>query len=252
MNRVLILLAVSWLTRAPVPAQKLDPVQWTLTLEPRTARPGSTVLARFEATLEDGWYLYSPTTPPGGPIPTRIDLEPAPGLSSYRLYQRRPAVKFDANFNLDTEVYSGKTEFLFELILAEDAAPGPLEVRARARYQTCTDKLCLPPVRKTAAATLMVDSVAPVVAPAIPADFLPVGEAVSLAAKTSAPPVSPPPVERAGRTQAGGIPFVGVAFGFGLAAVFTPCVFPMIPITVSFFLRQRGGGRRDSIIQALI
>ncbi len=252
MNRVLILLAVSWLTRAPVPAQKLDPVQWTLTLEPRTARPGSTVLARFEATLEDGWYLYSPTTPPGGPIPTRIDLEPAPGLSSYRLYQRRPAVKFDANFNLDTEVYSGKTEFLFELILAEDAAPGPLEVRARARYQTCTDKLCLPPVRKTAAATLMVDSVAPTVAPAIPADFLPVGEAVSLAAKTSAPPVPPPPAERAGRTQAGGIPFVGVAFGFGLAAVFTPCVFPMIPITVSFFLRQRGGGRRDSIIQALI
>ena len=43
-----------------------------------------------------------------------------------------------------------------------------------------------------------------------------------------------------------------MAFGFGLAAIFTPCVFPMIPITMSFFLNQQTGSRRDSVVQAAV
>jgi len=246
-----VLLAAS----VPAAAQKLDPAQWALRIEQATAPPGATVLATLEVTLEQGWYLYSPTTPPGGPNPTRIEVEAVPGLAAYRLYQKRPVVKFDPNFNLDTEVYSGKTAFLLELVLTDDAAPGRLEVRARVRYQACTEKLCLPPVRKTAADGLTVDPAAPLITALIPPDYVPVGGQVSLSAsaageeKSDAPPA---PVQQAGGARAGWIPFVGVAFGFGLAAVFTPCVFPMIPITVSFFLRQQTRGRRDSIAQALL
>ena len=43
-----------------------------------------------------------------------------------------------------------------------------------------------------------------------------------------------------------------MAFGFGLASIFTPCVFPMIPITMSYFLNRQSGGRRESIVQALV
>jgi thiol:disulfide interchange protein DsbD len=233
--------------------QKLDPAKWSLTLAPAAAPPASTVTATLEVTLEEGWYLYSPTTPPGGPNPTRIEVEPAPGLAAYRVYQNKPVVKFDPNFNLDTEVFSGQTAFLIELVLAKEAAPGPLEVRARVRYQACTEKLCLPPVRKTAAASLRIDPAAPAAAPVIPAGYAAVAEMVSLAPQAEQPPpAAPAPVERTGAAQAGWIPFVGVAFGFGLAAIFTPCVFPMIPITVSFFLRQQAGGRRDSVMQALL
>src|SRR5207245_1588754 len=46
--------------------------------------------------------------------------------------------------------------------------------------------------------------------------------------------------------------FLLAAFGFGLAAIFTPCVFPMIPITMSYFLNRPSGSRRESIIQATI
>jgi len=244
-----ILLAASF----PAPSQKLDPAKWSLRVEQATAPPGATVLATLEVKLEPGWYLYSPTTPPGGPNPTRIEVEPAPPLAAYRVYQRKPVVKFDPNFNLDTEVYSGETAFLLELVLADDAAPGPAEVRARVRYQACTEKLCLPPVRKTAADGLTVDPAAPLITALIPPDYLPVGGQVALSAagqeRSEAPAA---PVQQAGQTGAGWIPFVGVAFGFGLAAVFTPCVFPMIPITVSFFLRQQTRGRRDSIAQALL
>lgn len=249
----ILLVALAWLAGAPAGGQKLDPAKWSLTLAQAAAPPGSTVTGTLEVTLDEGWYLYSPTTPPGGPNPTRIEVEPAPGLAAYRVYQRRPVVKFDPNFNLDTEVYSARTAFLLELVLAKEAASGPLEVRARVRYQACTEKLCLPPVRKTAAASLIVDPAVPAAAAAIPADYLAVAEMVSLVPRTEQPPqAAPAPVERAGTAQAGWIPFVGVAFGFGLAAIFTPCVFPMIPITVSFFLRQQGAGRRDSLMQALI
>ena len=52
------------------------------------------------------------------------------------------------------------------------------------------------------------------------------------------------------------LPFLLTAFGFGLASLFTPCVFPMIPITVSFFLNQGGGTAAGSTkrgwIQALL
>src|SRR5215472_8573573 len=46
--------------------------------------------------------------------------------------------------------------------------------------------------------------------------------------------------------------FLLVAFGFGLATIFTPCVFPMIPITMSYFLNRESGGRRESLLQAVV
>ncbi len=74
---------------------------------------------------------------------------------------------------------------------------------------------------------------------------------------TSAGPESPTPARAAPPLKpAGGdrdtIGFLLVAFGFGVAAIFTPCVFPMIPITVSFFLNQAAQGRRGSLAQAFV
>ena len=46
--------------------------------------------------------------------------------------------------------------------------------------------------------------------------------------------------------------FLLLAFGFGLASIFTPCVFPMIPITMSYFLNRQSGGRRDGVVQAVV
>src|ERR1700751_6137313 len=65
------------------------------------------------------------------------------------------------------------------------------------------------------------------------------------------PPTSPSSSGAATATEslAG---FMAVAFGFGLASIFTPCVFPMIPITMSYFLNRQSGGRRDSIVQAVV
>jgi len=64
-------------------------------------------------------------------------------------------------------------------------------------------------------------------------------------------PASPSPAPASADSQ-GLAFFLVTAFGFGLAAIFTPCVFPMIPITMSYFLNRPSGSRSESITQALI
>src|ERR1035441_7513838 len=63
---------------------------------------------------------------------------------------------------------------------------------------------------------------------------------------------APAPSSTPAAPAEGLLAFLAVAFGFGLASIFTPCVFPMIPITMSYFLNRESGGRRESIVQALI
>ena len=89
------------------------------------------------------------------------------------------------------------------------------------------------------------------VAPA-PAGSEPVTPAPVPAAPAAPLPTGPGSVRQAGGEVQGLGTFMLIAFGFGLAAIFTPCVFPMIPITVSFFLNKQSESRVGSILQALV
>lgn len=236
-------------------AQRLDPAQWTLAPEQQAAPPGSTVLLRLTATMEPGWHLYSPTTAPGGPIPTTIEMSESPAVESYRVFQRPPETKFDPNFQLDTETYANEAVFLFEVKLSPAAPPGETELTARVRYQLCTETQCLPPKRKTASAILRIDPGAPAVSAAVPGGFVPAVRGAGAAAQTSGqavPAPSPAPVTAGPGQQGGVLAYLLVAFGFGLAAIFTPCVFPMIPIVLSQFMRQDTGMPRDGLRQAVV
>jgi thiol:disulfide interchange protein DsbD len=221
-------------------AEKLDPAKWSLELQPPAAAPGSTVTARLEAKIEPGWHLYSLTTPAGGPIPTTIRLADNPAIERFRVLEPKPKRARDPVFNLDVETYEGNPVFLIEIGTKKDATTGPSEVAAEVRYQMCNDRLCLPPVKRRAAATLTIDAGATAAAVQIPAGYTEVR-----------PGTAPPPAKAPADSQELGF-FLLTAFGFGLAAIFTPCVFPMIPITMSYFLNRPSGSRRESIIQAAI
>jgi thiol:disulfide interchange protein DsbD len=213
-------------------------VAWKLSVEPPSAPPGAKVLLRMAGRIDEGWHLYSMSTPAA--IPTKIQLAPNPAIAKIRPLQPKPKRSFDANFSSDTETYEGDVAFLLELELAKDAPAGPTELSVSARYQTCNPNLCVPS-KWNGAVALTVDPAAASTAIVIPAGY-------------SEPP--PPPAassSSAPSTQPEGLlAFLAVAFGFGLASIFTPCVFPMIPITMSYFLNRQSGGRRESIVQALV
>jgi thiol:disulfide interchange protein DsbD len=245
MSSFRLLAAAVTVLAAPVFGQSRNPVQWTLSLEPANAPPGATVTARINAKLEPGWHIYSLTNPEGGPTPTTIKPTPNSAFPSLKLYQTKPKTKFDANFSMNVEAFEDEVTFIGALEVAKDAPAGPAALELLARYQACTDKECLP--RKTVlTGKVNVDPAASVTTFAVPAgydEFTGPTKAVTAAA----------PVQSSGGGNADQslAAFLGVAFGFGLAAIFTPCVFPMIPITLSFFLKREGVTRSESLRQAL-
>ena len=247
---VLVLAAAARLGFAAAP----DPVQWSLAVDSQSVPPGGKVLARLTATIESGWHVYSPTTPPGGPNPTTLQLAANPSVAEVHIYQPKPERKLDPNFQLDTETFQNKVVFLLEIAFKKDAAAGPLDLTAQVRYQCCNETTCLPPKRKTAVASLRLDPSAAQPAIVIPAGYSEVPATPTAGAPT--PAKNAPRPGNAPSTDAqdlGG--FLLTAFGLGLASIFTPCVFPMIPITVSFFLNRKSSenkaaARRESIIHA--
>ncbi|HEY3742854.1 MAG TPA: cytochrome c biogenesis protein CcdA [Bryobacteraceae bacterium] len=226
-------------------AQITDPVSWSMA--PATAAPGGKVQLKLTAKLGEGWHLYSPTTPKGGPIPTTITLDQNPAIESYKLYQPKPDRKFDAAFGIDTETFEGDVVFVFEALVKKDAALGPAELTAHLRYQACNAKECRPPKKKTAVATLTLAAGAPT-GDAVPASLIEVPPAAAPSAPATSAAVAP--VKAASAQEEDLLPFLLTALGFGLASIFTPCVFPMIPITMSYFLKRESGSRSDSLIQA--
>lgn len=233
-------------------AAKEDPVQWTLAPVDAVSRvaPGSQRYLELKASIQHGWHLYSPTTPAGGPIPTRIQVAPNSVIVDSQVYRPQPVRKLDPNFQIETETYTGDVTFLIG-VTASSSASGATNVEADTRYQVCSDVKCLPPVKKKIITELRIASGAPTSAFVLPAGYALVPAAATPARQdvTTSKPIP-------GGNNEPLLPFLLTAFGFGLAALFTPCVFPMIPITVSFFLNQsgtanansRGGGWKQALI----
>ncbi|MBI3694426.1 MAG: thioredoxin family protein [Acidobacteria bacterium] len=225
--------------------KKPDPVKWSLKLEPDAAAPGQKVLGRLTATVEPGWHFYSLTTPKPT-IPTTIALAPSPAVGKSAVWVPAPKRAYDPYFKVETESYDKTIEFLIEM---ETAGSGAAEITAQVRYQACDDKNCLFPVRKTAAATLKIDPAAKAAAVQIPAGYIEYKAPPPAAASSAASSVPQAPVAATAAQQGLG-QFIAVALSLGFLAIFTPCVFPMIPITMSYFLGSQTGSRGQSLFQA--
>ncbi len=222
----------------PAFGQGSNHVNWSLTFSPAEAAPGQKVLAKLHAKIDPGWHLYSLSTPPP-PIATSLTLADNSPLTITHVLQPAPILKFDPNFNAKTETFEGEVEFLLELQVRKDAAAGNATIVANPRYQTCSDTSCIPPKTKPVEASFSVDPAATAASYTIPKGYAE-PKAQSSGASSGASSIND-------NSLAG---FLAIAFGFGLAAIFTPCVFPMIPITMSFFLNQENVTRRQSLMQA--
>ena len=217
-----LLLLLAFLFSLPVYAQ--NPVKWSATLEPAGARAGEGGRVVLKAQIEAPWYIYAPSTPPGGPVATSIKLLPSKALTmAGKLAQPKPDSHFDEGFQMKTETFAKSV--IFGLPVKIGSAAGAQKATIQVRYQTCNAKLCLPP--KTVEVPLAF-SVAP---GAARADKIAPDASTSVSTTGSA-------------ASRGLLAYAGVAFGAGLLALLTPCVFPMIPITVAFFTKRAEGEKK--------
>jgi thiol:disulfide interchange protein DsbD len=136
------LLSVFTVALAGAQEKGLNPVTWSLKIVNATATGGS-LTAELTAKIEDGWHLYSLTPIADGPKPTRITLPRDQGFElAGEIEAPEPFVKTDPNFGVEVEYY--EESVTFKLPLKRRAGAGE-KLLVEARYQTCTDRLCLPP-----------------------------------------------------------------------------------------------------------
>ena len=136
------------LSSTDVIAQNTNPVHLTIKKDgtTQTVRSGDKFNISLVATIDEGWHLYSPDQPAGGPIPTHISV---PDNKNFKLAGEiespTPQVIFDPNFNLDTEFYEGEAVFVLPIEVLKNALAGKNTLSVNFFYQTCNDKTCLPP-----------------------------------------------------------------------------------------------------------
>lgn len=237
-------------TAVPVDSR---PVRWQLQAPSRLPGTG-TLAAAVSATIADGWYLYSLTQPAGGPTRTVLEVLPT-WRRSGEVQAPEPQPYPDRNFNIMSEVYTDSARFAVP-VAATNTAGARVPLRIAVTYQSCTARYCLPPRTDTISA----DGASGVMAsvertrepsPAPRAEVpdaavrteslrataattvldLPSTSAVAVTARAERPPIFGSTVP--GTASLGGL--VLAAMTTALLALLTPCVFPMIPITVGFF-----------------
>ena len=125
----------------------LNPVKWTAKTEAtKPLKVGEQFSIQLIAEIEDGWHLYSTEEMPMGPKPTRIGLAAnQPFEMPDSVESPMPKTAFDENFGISTEFYEESAIFSVPVKATEKAVMGKQKVVVQVRYQTCTDKLCLPP-----------------------------------------------------------------------------------------------------------
>ncbi|MDX2266692.1 MAG: cytochrome c biogenesis protein CcdA [Bryobacter sp.] len=218
--------------------QRLDPIQWALGPFP-AAKAGEEIKIPVRARMDSHWHLYSLTTP-RPPIATKVQAAAEAPYEVLRVDQPAPIKKVDPNFGSETETFDDAVEFTLVAKATKDIAANDPALRVEVRYQACDDRQCLPP-RKKQVEYLADFAFNPPARPAAPV--------ASSAANSSTSPVGPGPATPAQQPLG---EFLLLAFGFGLASVLTPCVFPMIPITMSYFLTKQGASRGRIVGEAMV
>jgi thiol:disulfide interchange protein DsbD len=144
---------------AATTAQAQDPVKWTATPAAKTVAPGAKAAIKLDATIEDGWHIYSITQGPGGPVPTRITVpkdQPFTLDAKTKIKGNPPVAKFDENFGIQVETHENNAEFVVPVVVEKNAKSGAQKGQVSVRYQVCNESMCLPAKTKKVDVTLNV------------------------------------------------------------------------------------------------
>jgi DsbC/DsbD-like thiol-disulfide interchange protein len=125
----------------------IRPVRWSVVprSSPLSVTPGRTVPLVVQADIAKGWHIYSLTQKSGGPIPLSIKLVDAADVIVRGVIKApQPERAFDKNFGIETELYSGNTRFTIPVGVPGRSPSGFRKFQVAARYQVCSETLCLP------------------------------------------------------------------------------------------------------------
>lgn len=221
-----------------------NPSKWKLETDGSASsfKTGQEFKAKLSVEVEKGWNLYALDQPKGGPYATTIKVtEDSPFEIVGEIKAPDPIIKPDPNFIIDGKPLVSRfyqEHATFELTIKPNREAAPEDLKLDVRFQICNDTLCLPPRTKRVSFAGEED-VRRSSSTSASADETPAEQPPATTAQSSQPP-----------TDLG--PFIWLAISLALISLLTPCVFPMIPITVSYFTNHSSGSRTKSVRLAFI
>lgn len=222
------------------------PVTWSATLE---AAGDGMVKAVFQAAIQDGWYVYSKDNSGDGPIPTAFVFDESPGLRPEGDLVETGTHRVDVHDPIfDMRVIKFSHDLTYEQVFRVEDPQATLT--GYVEFMTCDNERCLPPqpvdfridpAAGTVTFTSGEDQEATDISHTYPFASVDLENPVNDCAFTTS-------VETGGKTI-----WTIFLLGFigGLLALLTPCVFPMIPLTVSFFTKG-SHDKRKGLINAVL
>lgn len=236
-----------------VQGQMLDPVTFSVIESPDEVKAGEVFEVTVKAEIDGKWHLYSiANNPDAGPYPTQFSSANPSLAIAGKITESEPVIEWDPNFDVELGWHTKEAVFTIPLVLKESVEGSPM-IDLEVLYQVCDDKSCLPPKTKSITKPLVINSTAE----SSEGGFEAPGEAGSKTAqaeKVVSPEEDVKSIEgtTSGYGSDGILSFLWIALAAGFAALLTPCVFPMIPLTVSFFSKQGEGEGKAGVGQAFI
>ncbi len=256
-----------------------DEMRWSFSLEDRG---NGEVELVADVMIKQGWYVYDTRIPDGGPTPTQISFDELTGAETAGAFQaagKEAKVKFDEIFGMQIGTFQERARFVQRLRVTDKNS---FAIAGDVRAQACDDQSCTPPLPNdfsfdatdlpetvTAPSLQTTTSGEPETSSSLIA-LQPLETAVSDSSPTTeATPANTtdlesdqlwtPVIEELQQfgmkgSTAGMSLFWILLSGFagGLIALVTPCVWPMIPMTVSFFLKRNKTDRKKAVGEALV
>jgi thiol:disulfide interchange protein DsbD len=215
--------------------QVLEPVIWSFGAEKTGDDKFDLVMT---ADIDNGWHLYAMDIAEGGPIATSFTFEEPAGysLEGKPVATDKPEVKFDNSFGMDIGMHSVRAGFRQKITVNQY----PATIKGFVTFMSCDDKQCLPP--RDVEFSVVISGVGAASAS---------GEQIKTVETVTDKPLQTAGDDTAKQPGKGFLKFFLLSMLAGFAGVLTPCVFPMIPMTVAFF--SQGSEKKGSaVVKALI
>jgi thiol:disulfide interchange protein len=199
-----------------------------VSVEPVQAKMGDTVIAKVELTASRGWHFYGLKKGTSG-VPTAFKASAGPFQVGEGVKEPQPkhfSTTYANGSKEDYDFHEPSAVFEVPLLVTGDAKPGEAAFELTIHYMICNE-VCLQPADLKVSGKLLI--------------------AAGGVAKAPAPPAGP---KESSAKKDGFFAFILAAIVTGLVTLITPCVFPMIPVTISYFTKQSSGGRGGSFALA--
>ncbi len=254
MKKIVSFLMLSFIAIATF-AQFQEPVTWNVKFEKLSDTEAE---ISFVGQIERGWHVYSTDLGDGGPISATFNVDKIVGAKADGTLKPvgKEVSAFDKMFSMQVRYFEKRAQFVQKLTLEG----GPYEVTGYLEYGACNDENCLPPTPVEFSFKGEVAAVANATTPATPAEETPaaeVAETPTPANESISGDLWTPVIDKLQSFGTTEVPtdislwaiFIAGFLG-GFVALFTPCVWPIIPMTVSFFLKRNKNDKAKGIRDA--